>query len=146
MAAAGLLIWFVIAAWLLFGGSGYIDLALAMISVLVFMAVVIPLALWRTSLTAQRSDGLPHAAEENIRHLRQMVTWPICDVDRPGKCLDSRHRGPLATRGCGVRHHSLGHRVRFGAVDVASVQLRILASYDGSRVRPPGGRVRLRPK
>ena len=80
MAAAGLLIWFVIAAWLLFGGSGYIDLALAMISVLVFMAVVIPLALWRTSLTAQRSDGLPHAAEETSdtfdRWLRgRFATW-----------------------------------------------------------------------
>jgi hypothetical protein len=63
MAAAGLLIWFVIAAWLLFGGSGYIDLALAMISVLVFMAMAIPLALWRANLTAQRSAGFSHAAE-----------------------------------------------------------------------------------
>jgi hypothetical protein len=45
MAAAGLLIWFVIAAWLLFGGSGYIELALAIISVLVFIAMAIPLAL-----------------------------------------------------------------------------------------------------
>jgi uncharacterized membrane protein len=37
-AAAGLLIWFVAAAWMLFGGAGYIDLALAIVSVLVFMA------------------------------------------------------------------------------------------------------------
>jgi hypothetical protein len=44
MAAAGLLIWFVIAAWLLFGGSGYIELALAIISVLVFIAMAVPLA------------------------------------------------------------------------------------------------------
>jgi hypothetical protein len=64
MAAAGLLIWFVIAAWLLFGGSGYIELALAMISVLVFMAIAIPLALWRTNLTAQRSAGLSGGAEQ----------------------------------------------------------------------------------
>jgi hypothetical protein len=35
----GLLIWIVIAAWLLFGGSGYIELALAIISVLVFIAM-----------------------------------------------------------------------------------------------------------
>jgi hypothetical protein len=61
MAAAGLLIWFVIAAWLLFGGSGYIELALAMISVLVFMAMAIPLALWRTSLTALGSAGSSRA-------------------------------------------------------------------------------------
>jgi hypothetical protein len=39
MAAAGLLIWFVIAAWLLFGGADYIELALAVISVLVFIAI-----------------------------------------------------------------------------------------------------------
>ncbi len=64
MAAAGLLIWFVIAAWLLFGGSGYIGLALAMISVLVFMAMAIPLALWRTNLTARRSAGLSRPAEQ----------------------------------------------------------------------------------
>lgn len=63
MAAAGLLIWFVIAAWLLFGGSGYIELALTMISVLVFMAMAIPLALWRTNQTARRSAGSSHAAE-----------------------------------------------------------------------------------
>ena len=39
LAAAGLLIWFVVAAWLLFGGGGYVNLALVMISVLVFMAL-----------------------------------------------------------------------------------------------------------
>jgi hypothetical protein len=64
MAAAGLLIWFVIAAWLLFGGSGYIELALAMISVLVFMAMAIPLALWRAHLTAQRAAGLSRTTEQ----------------------------------------------------------------------------------
>jgi hypothetical protein len=34
LAAAGLLIWFVVAAWLLFGGAGYVIFALVMISVL----------------------------------------------------------------------------------------------------------------
>src|SRR5262252_8873094 len=56
LAAGGLLIWFVVAAWLLFGGSGYIELALTMISVLVFMAIAIPLALLRASIRAPRSD------------------------------------------------------------------------------------------
>jgi hypothetical protein len=79
MAAAGLLIWFVIAAWLLFGGSGYIDLALTIISVLVFMAMAIPLALWRTNLTAQRSAGLSHA------------------VEQPAGTLDTWLRGRFAT-------------------------------------------------
>jgi hypothetical protein len=63
MAAAGLLIWFVIAAWRLFGGLGHIELAPAIISVLVFIAMAIPLALWRTHLTARRSAGLSRAAE-----------------------------------------------------------------------------------
>jgi hypothetical protein len=78
MAAAGLLIWFVVAAWLLFGGSGYIELALAMISVLVFMAIAIPLALWRTNQTAQRSAGsLPAAEQASLgKWLRgQFATW-----------------------------------------------------------------------
>ncbi len=64
MAAAGLLIWFVIAAWLLFGGAGYIELALTMVSVLVFMAIAIPLALWRTNQAAQRASGSPQATEQ----------------------------------------------------------------------------------
>jgi hypothetical protein len=55
-AAAGLLIWFVVAAWLLFsGGAGYLELALAMISMLVFMALAIPAALWRAGSAARRS-------------------------------------------------------------------------------------------
>jgi hypothetical protein len=46
MTAIALLIWFVTAAWLLFGGSDYIDLVLALITVLAFMVVAIPMALW----------------------------------------------------------------------------------------------------
>jgi hypothetical protein len=76
-AAAGLLVWFVIAAWLLFGDSGYIGLALAMISVLVFIAIAIPLALWRTNRTAQRAS---HATEQGSEPLDkwlrgQFATW-----------------------------------------------------------------------
>jgi hypothetical protein len=72
MAAAGLLIWFVIAAWLLFDDAGYIELALAMISVLVFLAIAVPLALWRTNLTAQRSHGSMPATEQKSETLD---TW-----------------------------------------------------------------------
>jgi hypothetical protein len=62
-AAAGLLVWFVIAAWLLFGGAGYIDLALAMVSVLVFMAITIPWAIWRAGVAARRRDAAANGAE-----------------------------------------------------------------------------------
>jgi hypothetical protein len=80
MAAAGLLIWFVIAAWLLFGGAGYIELALTMISVLVLMAIAIPLALWRTSQTAQRLGDSSHASEQASEPLdkwlrSRFATW-----------------------------------------------------------------------
>jgi len=54
-AAAGLLIWFVAAAWLLFNDASYTKLAFAMISVLVFMAVGIPWALSHASVVAQRN-------------------------------------------------------------------------------------------
>jgi hypothetical protein len=61
-AAAGLLIWFVVAAWLLFsGGAGYLELALAMVSVLVFMALAIPTALWRAGAAARRSEDAADA-------------------------------------------------------------------------------------
>jgi hypothetical protein len=80
MAAAGLLIWFVIAAWLLFDDAGYIELALAMISVLVFLTIAIPLALRRTNLTVQRSNDSMRATEQKSETLDawlrgRFVTW-----------------------------------------------------------------------
>jgi hypothetical protein len=62
-AAAGLLIWFVVAAWLLFGGAGYIDLALAMVSVLVFMALAIPATLRRAFVVTHRAGPADPAKE-----------------------------------------------------------------------------------
>ena len=64
-AAAGLLIWFVVAAWLLFGGSGYIDLALVIVSVLVFMALAIPAALRRAYVVAHRGEPADPAKESS---------------------------------------------------------------------------------
>jgi hypothetical protein len=64
MAVAALFIWFLAAAWLLFGGSGYIGLALAMISVLVFMMLGIPVALWRAGDRRRRLDAGSTASDE----------------------------------------------------------------------------------
>jgi len=80
LGAAGLLIWFVTAAWLLFSGSGYIELALTMISVLVFVAIGTPLALWRSKVTAQRSDAAISATGQTSESLGawlqgQFATW-----------------------------------------------------------------------
>jgi hypothetical protein len=93
-AAAGLLIWFVVAAWLLFSGAGYIELALAMVSVLVFMALAIPTVLWRAGVGARRSGATgaegtvadPTASEPSRTTFRvwlrgRFATWT--DVERP---------------------------------------------------------------
>jgi hypothetical protein len=57
ISAVALFIWFVAAAWLLFGGPGYIELALAMISVLVFMVIAIPTVLWRAGRKARSANA-----------------------------------------------------------------------------------------
>jgi hypothetical protein len=72
-AAAALLIWFVMAAWLLFSGSGYIDLALTMISVLVLMALVIPLALWRANVTSRTIEPKSQTLDAWLRG--RFATW-----------------------------------------------------------------------
>ncbi len=64
-AAAALVIWYVAAAWLLFGGPGYIDLALVMISTLVFVMISILNALWRTSAKARRARAGSAVSDES---------------------------------------------------------------------------------
>ena len=83
IAAAGLLVWFVVAAWLLFGGAGYIELALTMVSVLVFMAIMIPTALYRTSVRAERRRAADAGASE--------------DAEQPPEPLGAWLRGRFAT-------------------------------------------------
>ncbi len=92
-AAAGLLIWFVVAAWLLFSGAGYIELVLAMVSVLVFMALAIPTVLWRAGVAARRSgaagaEGIESSAVGSAAPTTfsawlqgRFATWT--DVERP---------------------------------------------------------------
>ena len=63
--AAALLIWYVVAAWLLFGGAGYIDLAFAMISTLVVVTIGILSALWRTGAKARRAKAGSAASDES---------------------------------------------------------------------------------
>jgi hypothetical protein len=57
-AAMALLIWFVAAAWLLFSEPGYINLALGVISVLVFMVIAIPAALWRAKVRSSKTGSV----------------------------------------------------------------------------------------
>jgi hypothetical protein len=74
VSAGALLIWFIAAAWLLFGGRGYIDLALAIISILVFVVLAIPLALWRAKRSA---DVRSTAANDNNDNDAVEETQPL---------------------------------------------------------------------
>jgi hypothetical protein len=56
-AAAVLLIWFVAAAWLLFGGAGYIHLVLAVISVLVGGTMALLAVLLRAGARARKAEA-----------------------------------------------------------------------------------------
>jgi hypothetical protein len=73
MIIAGLALWFVLSAWVFFGGAGYIELALAVVSVLLFMAFAIPFTLWRAGVKAQKTDPPPEPGEE----FPEMATAPI---------------------------------------------------------------------
>ncbi len=90
-AAAALFIWFVAAAWLLFSGSGYIDLALAMISVLVAMMIAIPMALWRAwranarSLVAGSSVSSEGREAEEALPLREWLRGEVATHSGPEK-------------------------------------------------------------
>jgi len=76
-AAAALLIWYVAAAWLLFGGPGYIDLALVMISTLVFVMIGILNALWRTGAKARRAKAGSAVSDESeaAGETEPFVSW-----------------------------------------------------------------------
>jgi hypothetical protein len=102
MALAGLLIWFVIAAWLLFGGSGYIDLALAMISVLVVMTVVIPLTLWRANVMAQRSSIASIEQESETLNTWLQGRFATCTDQEKGSTAAIEILLPLAAVAFGI--------------------------------------------
>jgi hypothetical protein len=75
VAAAALLIWFVAAAWLLFGGSGYIELALAVIGVLVFMVIAIPAMLWRVRETSSNTDSTVSNGNDFTGQTQPLGLW-----------------------------------------------------------------------
>jgi hypothetical protein len=64
-AVAALFIWFVAAAWLLFGGPGYIGLALAVISVLIggTIALLVVLSRIGTKARTTRADSVTNQGE-----------------------------------------------------------------------------------
>jgi len=61
---AGLALWFVFSTWWFFGGAGYIELALAVVTGLFVMALGIPFTLWQAGVKARKRDAAPETAEE----------------------------------------------------------------------------------
>ena len=59
----------------LFGGAGYIHLALAMVSMLVFMAIAIPWAIWRAGVAARQRDGPASTAGPTDAASETFATW-----------------------------------------------------------------------
>lgn len=80
--AGGLAIWFALSAWILFDHQGYIKLALAFISVLLLMALGIPLILWRQWWKYGRS-------KDDRRDAVSLRDWGSGDMDVWGARLHS---------------------------------------------------------
>jgi hypothetical protein len=78
--AGGLVIWFVLSAWILFDNHGYIELPLAFISILLLMAVGIPWILWRQARKYGR-----YAARDAV----SLRDWGEGDMDVCGTRLHS---------------------------------------------------------
>lgn len=81
--AGGLALWFALSAWILFDNHGYIELALAFISILLLMAVGIPWILWRQWRKYRRSGNEARQAAVSLRD------WGAGDVDVCGARLHS---------------------------------------------------------
>jgi hypothetical protein len=62
---AGLALWFVLSAWWFFGGAGYIELALAVMTGLFIMALGIPFTLWQAGVKARKRDVAPETTKEH---------------------------------------------------------------------------------
>lgn len=80
--AGGLAVWFAVSAWILFDHRGYIGLALTFISVLLLMALGIPLILWRQWWKYGRS-------KDDRRDAVSLRDWGSGDMDVWGARLHS---------------------------------------------------------
>jgi hypothetical protein len=75
-AIAGLVLWYVLSVWILFSSSGYTELLFAMVTVLFFMAVAIPFALWLVWRQDRESD-MPRGEGNSFRDWAhgEFETW-----------------------------------------------------------------------
>lgn len=75
-AVAGLTLWFAVSAWVFFSDDEYTGFMIAVVSGFFFVAVAIPLALWRISRKYQESDD-PRDAAASFRDWASgdFATW-----------------------------------------------------------------------
>jgi hypothetical protein len=83
-AAVGLVVWFAVAAWILFDRRSDIELPLIMVSVLLLMAVLVP---WSLSLVWKKYEW-PHQAHPNRTAFRD---WKEADFAVWGSKLHGMH-------------------------------------------------------
>jgi hypothetical protein len=83
-AAIGLVVWYVLAAWLLFDRKDDIGLLLAMVSILLLVAVLIPLSL----AFVWKRHRLPHQSHP---HQLSFHDWSAGDFAVWGARIHSRH-------------------------------------------------------
>ena len=81
-AAAGLVLWFVLAAWIFFGHAQYMSLLLAVVSGFFLMTVMIPFILWR--VWCKHSTD---AAQESQSSFRDWASGQFETPDGPRKAL-----------------------------------------------------------
>ena len=93
-AAVGLVVWFALSAWILFdhrfGKPGEVSLSLTMVSVLLFMAVLLPWALsliWRRHRMPYEGEGKGEGQAKDI----VFRDWRGGDVEVWGSKLRSTH-------------------------------------------------------
>jgi hypothetical protein len=77
-AAAGLVLWFVLGAWIFFGRAEYMDLLLAVVSGFFLITAAIPFILWRV-----RRKHSPDAAHEPRSSFRDWASGQLETPDGP---------------------------------------------------------------
>jgi hypothetical protein len=84
-AIAGLVLWFVVAAWMLFGGWEDMRLVLAVVSGFFFVAIAIPGTLWLT----WRKHRDPDAARSDGVSLREWAAGEFDTAQGPRNAADA---------------------------------------------------------
>jgi hypothetical protein len=114
IAAVGCVLWFVLAAWAFFGGFGYAELSLAVVSGFFLMAVLLPFVLW---LTWRRQN--PEASRSGGESFRDWVSGDLETGQGRRKASDAMVEVllPLAAAAIGVT--AIGLIFHFSATSAA---------------------------